>query len=412
MVRTLLTLLLAAIAAQPTLAQGGGLDIRVDGEGYLRFVSEGKVVYAKSASLIINNGRLGVDSGAKLVPAIEATSLRNLTVDLEGNVKQGSMPVGRIVLALFDAELQAKDAGGFYTSSSRPRLGDPGDGSNGVIRLAGSNNGTTTSPMKAGGPVKDHSSVKQDQVLTQTKTLASLAMDTPKVADSGSIEITVPDSIEADGSSFTLGEIASIRAPLALSKKLNDIVIGDTPPLGIDRIIERTKIISKIKYAGIDTDAISLIGPDKVRVTRKGQKIVQQQFVEAAIRGAQVKGYSVGLESVAPGPDIVAPLGDLQLVCESITGSNGEITATIGIYVDGKRFNSRSIKLKTTGAASNLKAGAIVKVRVVSHNVRIESSAKVVKVDQSTGLVTVQVVDTGATLTGTMSPDGILEVQA
>lgn len=410
--RLLLTLVLAVLAQQ-VFAQSGTLDVRVDGDGYLRFTRDGRVVYAKTARLKVIDGRLADASGAKLAPAIEASSLQGVTIDLEGNVTKARQPMGRIVLALFTSELEGKDAIGFFVSTTRPILGDPGAGANGVIRTAGTigaaSTGTDSSPI-----VEQNTAARppKTSVSTQPKTLGSLAVDKPKSLPKSGIEVTFTDRVEVDDTSFTLGQIATITASQDAATRLSSIPMGDTPPLGIERIIDRGKILVRIKTAGIDPNTVSLIGPDKIRVVRRGQTIKHQQFVEAAIRGAQMKGYSVGLESSTPGPDLSGPIGDLQLVCESLTGNDGELNATIGVYVDGRRFNSRSVKLKTTGAASSLKPGAIVKVRVISHNVRIESTAKVIKVDQTTGLVTVQIVDTGAQLTGKLLPDGTLEVQA
>src|SRR5579871_6059768 len=118
------------------LATTPGLTVRVDGEGYLRFVREGRIVYATSASLTCQNSVLG-SKGLPLVPAIRipANAIR-LDVDLSGNVvastNLGKTACGQIVLARFSTPLASES--GFLISTTRASLGNPGDGMFGVIR--------------------------------------------------------------------------------------------------------------------------------------------------------------------------------------------------------------------------------------------------------------------------------------
>lgn len=394
--------LLFILAVGQVASAQSALDVRVEGAGYLRFMREGRMVFAKQARLVSMSGCLCDQSGAKLVPSIAAATSVGVSIDLEGNVMLIGQQLGRIVLALLPESSLVSTSSGFFQSSGRPTLGNPGEGENGVVRTGARS-----------------ASVSQSQVRpSKEKTLASLAVDKPSTVQKSTGQstarptITFAEKAEVDGDTFTISQVADVSGNNEATKKIGQIVLGDTPTFGIDRIIDRTRLYMKLRSAGIDPDTVSLIGPEKIRVSRKGQTVTQDQFVDAAVRGAKLKGYSVGLESMTPGPNLSVPVGELQLVCESISGSEAELTALVGIYVDGKRFNSRSVRLKTTGTASTLKAGSIIKVRVVSHNVKIESSAKVVKVDQTSGTVTVQVADTGAILTGLLGTDGVLEVKA
>jgi len=395
------------------VALAGTVSIQVEGDGYLRFISDGKMVYAKSADLKTINGRLGSTTGAMLVPAIVIADTSNLSVDLEGNVKSSGKIVGRIVLALFESELAPFNTNGFATAASRPTLGNPGEGANGVIRSNAKPQRTTVKVIPQGETAPEATS---ERIIVQPKVRASLATDIaakPKLSvDSSLIQVKILDQIEVESDTITLGEISTITAPKSILDKLARIELGDTPLLVVERILDRGRILARIKMAGIDPETVSLIGPDKVRVSRKGQRIGHAQFVESAIRGAQVKGYNTKLESSTPGPEMKVPIGEVEFVCEAVNGSNTDLSATIGVYVDGKRFNSRTVKLKSTAPSVNLKVGTLVSVRVISGTVSVESKGKVVKVDPSTGIVTVAITETGAQLSGTLAADGSVEVKA
>jgi len=417
-------LFLTVFFAVSSLALAGGpapiVNVRVDGDGYLRFVRDGKMVYAKTAKLTVIDGRIAHVSGAMLVPAINLPEGLTFTVNLEGLVESGSTPYGQMVLALFPSALAVVDKDGLSASTLRPTLGNPGEGANGVIRLV-TGTATVTKATSTNPTLKRETAPDVPELTGAQSKVGGTAphpttpVNTKTSSQTGigsGIRVTVPDRIEVDTESFSLGQIATISGTENDKEQIGRIELGDTPPLGVDRIVDRNRITYRLKAAGIDPDKISLIGPDKVHVTRKGQKVAHRQFVESAIAGAQAKGNSGTLEALTPGPEMTVPVGKLELVCESVTGTGQETNVLVGVYVEGKRFNSRSIKLKQTGMVGILKAGTIVSVRVISHAVSVEAKGKVVKVDQSTGQVTVQMVETGATLVGTLTANGTVEVKA
>lgn len=376
-----------------TIATGAGaqsnLPVRVDGSGYLRFIQNGKMVYAKSAELTIVQGRLGIASGAKLVPAIEAATIQEISIDLNGQVKCTSGVIGSIVLAIFDAELPNPGDAKLIETASRPILAEPGDGETGVIR-------TTSSK----------SFVPPKRVVANK---GSLAVDIKRPEKSEGLVINIPESAEVDLDTFRLGDIAQITGKSEDVQKASQLDLGTTPPINIPRVIEQSKILYRLKSAGIDVSTVRIDGAAKTRVMRKGQTITHEQFVEAATRGAQMKGYS-NLSSDAPGVNFVVLAGELQLVCESVTSTENGINVTVGAYVDGKRFNSRTVKLRSTNIS--LRPGTVISVRVKSNAVMVELKAKVIKSDTTTGQVTVQTLDTGAQLIGVVKSDGTVEVKA
>ncbi|HVL39492.1 MAG TPA: hypothetical protein VM328_08900, partial [Fimbriimonadaceae bacterium] len=141
LVLTSLALLLLAVSpwapAAPHFKDGEGkaCKVRVEGEGYLRFVRDGRVVYAKEAALQAIDGKLCHSEGAPVIPTISVAA--PFMVNLEGNVVAGGKSVGRLVLAHFPASASLRPDGPFLVAAERPRLAEPGEGDSGVIRSVG-----------------------------------------------------------------------------------------------------------------------------------------------------------------------------------------------------------------------------------------------------------------------------------
>ena len=125
---TLLSVALLLLALSPWARAEA---VRVDGEGFLRFVRDGRVVYAKEAELVARDGRLCHRLGPAVIPSITVGS--TFEIDLEGNVRSGGVVVGRLVLATFAVPV-SKIEEGFLVSPERPKLGNPGEGVIGVVR--------------------------------------------------------------------------------------------------------------------------------------------------------------------------------------------------------------------------------------------------------------------------------------
>src|SRR5271154_7165920 len=75
--------------------------VHVDGTGYMRFIRDGRVVYAKIATFVNIDGELGSE-GAKLLPGITIPAgTETIKIDLQGNVEAGPNHLGRLVIAVF-----------------------------------------------------------------------------------------------------------------------------------------------------------------------------------------------------------------------------------------------------------------------------------------------------------------------
>jgi molybdopterin biosynthesis enzyme len=107
---------------------------------------------------------------------------------------------------------------------------------------------------------------------------------------------------------------------------------------------------------------------------------------------------------------MVAPMGQTTLVADSVTTSGAQTNVIIAVYVDGRRFNSRTLQLINRAPIAAVKVGTNVKVRVISNGAVVEISGRVKSVDQNTNQIVVTT-DTGATLVGYPASGGIVEVK-
>lgn len=327
--------------------------LTVDGDGYLRLMRDGRAVYAKSATLTtLPDGRLGTAAGDSVLPSIQVPSdALSLEVDLEGQVfaiSGGRLPIGRLVLALFPAGAALSDRGGVLLAADRPRLGNPGEGTNGVIRTGGTKSArptvqpqpTTSQPAPAGGKAR----------------------------------VTARAEAEVAGENIRLGDIATIEANEPLQTNLTQLDLGETPAFGARRVLDRMRILARLKAAGIASDSVELIVPASVNVTRQSQVVTHATFLAFAEKTVR-EAPNVAAEYVADdvAPDFKAPQGELKLISEGIVGLNTtNCQVKIAVFVDGKRINSRTVKLTATALPETIKSGTVVKVRFLAGGALIE----------------------------------------
>ncbi len=364
--------MIGALVTSLVLGTHLALPVRVDGDGYLRFVREGRIVYATSATLTVEEGVLVGKPGIPLTPSVRVPAgTVKLEVDLSGNIQAvvggGRTACGRLVLAVFDRRPTEDD--GFLVSSVRARLVSPGDAGIGVIRSGSA------------------------QVLT------ALPIGT-------SASISIPAISEVSADTVTLKDIATISADSKTRGALEAIEIGPAPAPGIDFAITASRVKSLAKRAGVDADVQV---PANAIIRRKAQAIKEADFVAAAVKAAQEKlGAEIPMQSNDQQPDFKAPLGAVELKAENVTISGSAISVIVGVYIDGstRHVNTRTVNLKVDGSCE-LKAGAAVKIVMKSAGLTVELPGKVRTgglIGQSVTVVT----DTGTVLSGTViGPDRV-----
>jgi hypothetical protein len=365
--------LLSAIIIAPSLA----LSVRVDGEGYLRFVRDGRIVYASSTTLTVQSGVLGA-KGFPLTPAIRipANAVR-LNVDLAGNilvvVGTSKATCGRLVLSAFAGKLA--DDKGFLTSAQRATLGNPGEGTFGVIR---------TTPLLANSAAPEH-----------------------PLATSASATVSVNLLSEVQGDKVTLGEIANVSGDVHAQHSLSQISLGSTPPVGIDMPITETRVLALIKRAGLKAEVQV---PHGAVIRRKVQLIQQADFVTTATSAAQEKlGVTIPMTCTDSSTEFKAPPGQVELKAETTTSSGTHFSVVVAVFVDGKRVNSRTINLQADTSAQ-IKPNTTIKILMKSSGVTVEVGGKA-RTGGMVGQTVTVVTDTGSVLTGVVTSAGTVEVK-
>lgn len=389
------------LALLPTLILAGAhVEVRVDGDGYLRFVRDGRVAYAKAAVLEAHDGKLCHVAGPAILPTVRMPEgVEAIAVDLEGRVTctaaGRTTEVGRLVLALFEGGTAMREVDGLLVSPDRPRVGNPGEGVHGVIRTGSAPAPARTLPV---GPIRTQPT--GDPAPTQAFT------------GKGAV-IVVRQRSEVAGESILLGEIADIQAAPELLAQLRAVVLGDTPPMGVPRILDRDRVLNRLRAAKIDTADLLVTVPVKAEVVRRSAKVTHAEFVSAASAYAtQQLGTEVSLETQGEDPDMAVPEGKLELRGTSIAQYGASINVVVSAVVDGKPVRSRTIRFTANLAQAGVRQGSAVKVVLKSGGALVEvtgTAKKTALVGQS---VEVEVkLDQRTTHVGVVVAPGVVEVK-
>lgn len=379
-------LVLLACALQP-------ISIQVEGDGYLRFSREGRVVYAKSATLVAKEGRLADSLGDPVMPTLVLPSAATaISVDAEGSVfaklPSGDSRIGRLVLAVFPASASLVSVDGKLVCAERPKLCNPGDPAGGKIRVS----------------------------IPTTSGSSAIAVKPNPEATAGALRLGFYASVELSSEHVLLSDLCQCLGAPDLVAKAGQIQFGSVPMLGVKRTIDHSVILARLKSAGI---AVSTESPStgSITVMRKGQTIPHSQFVEiAATALATSPEITAKYESRQNQPDYVAPLGELKLVVEKVSGVNAQTASVqIGIFVGGKRINSRTVKFDAQEPDYQVKTGQTIKVIFKAGGTAVEATGIAKGSAPLGGTLQVEVAagtnKTKTIHTGTVTAPGVVEVK-
>ena len=380
--------MLSTFAALLTLA-APSVPVYVDGDGYMRFLRDGRTVYSKQTVLTVVDEKLASADGPLVNPRIQVPGSPDaITVTLDGRVVAKyagkDTELGRLTIALFPDDVRPVVDKGFLVSSYRPTLADAGVDTAGVVRTG--KPGESTATVTVYSP----------------ETLAG---------GTGAIEINLRESVQIEGKAITLGDIADVTADDATKARLNTLEVATAPPLGVTYKFTQDQLKFRLLRYGKEVDQYRFSGSDQVTVSRKGQDVTQAMFVQAAILAAQEKlGKGLQISTNATGPVFVAPIGVLDLVGEQVTQDGSHLIVRVAVVVDGVRINSRNIALEKSDPVSKMRVGATVKVIVRSNLATVETTGRIKSIDPAANSVVV-VIATGAELTGTAVADNTVEVK-
>lgn len=339
-----------------TLATGVWLsvDVSIDGPGYLRFALEGRIVYAKSATLQVQGGRLTHPTGAPLVPTVPApAALESLSITedgwVEGRSQSSESRLGRIVLAQVAGSPTLLEAG-LMAFSQRPRVGFPA--SEGWGKVVSGKVGVSLRTEPAVDP-----------------TISPLL--TP-----GSLILRAPERVEVDPGPVRLLDLLQLEGRTEWHRLLESIEIAQAPPVGVSQKISKARVVARVQTAGIAPSQIVDELPPLVEVVTRSQAIPAAQLVTAAREAAKRELGDLPFSSEADERDFIAPVGEVELRAESVRTANSSVSVVLAVYIGGSKFNSRTIRLSVDSAEAGVKAGSTVKVLVRSGGVVAELSGR------------------------------------
>lgn len=397
------------------LAARASVDVKVEGEGYFRFAREGRPVYAKTAKLVVERGRLCSAEGPYVVPEMLVPGAPDaLRVTLSGDVyahyTQGESKVGRIILVQFGQDVRPVESKGFLICSGQGEVGEAGQGLFGVIRSGLPTTEKTAEP-EANPEIKIYADDGQPVVQVTPTKPADLSF-----LKAGGVKVTLYDDVVVDGDAVLLGDVASVSANADAAAKIAALQVGATPLLGVTTSVSRSEIERALVKAGIESKNLSMDGPSQVRIKRAYQEIDQDNFVKAAMELSrkELGDYTKpAFDASRPAP-LKAPKGNVEFEVENIEVHGTLAACRVIAKVDGKRVNSRTVNLKVEQApnAVKIRVGDVVTVRVVKKGLSVETKGRVRSIDSTGAKASVEVEPSKSTVYGKVLADGTVEVQA
>ena len=388
----LASLLILQTIASPTLS------IKVDGEGYFRFVLGNKVAYARQVRLIVSNGKLSAADGSSLLPSVfipeQATKLSvSLDGKISGTIFGREKQLGSRVLAMFTGMPSFKPVGLLSLSATKATVAAPGEGLAGVIRpiVKPQNNDSNTLTLQTkpyGFPPNGYNA--------STKILAKS-------------EVKVKFTSEVNTEVLTLGDVADISGDSQLVEKLKNVDLGKSPILGTKKSLSTLLVKALISSQGVDMRQVSLTVPTGAVVERKAQRISPEE-IAIAVQEAFKKKLNVDtiLEPKGKINSMMVPPGTVSFEVSNTQLNPSDISTTVDISVDGKLANSLHLRYDIT-QLPQIKRGDVVRLRLISNTAKVEVNAKAKGTAFLGQSVTVET-DNGTIHTGRLIGPSIVEV--
>ncbi len=335
--------------------------IKVDGEGYLRFALEGRIVYSKTANLVSRDGRLSDSSGATVMPLFMLPEGANsVQVGEDGTISiqvgQSKRDIGRLTLAMFSASESLATQGAYLVARSRPKLEYPGE--KGAGKLVQSNTQSANQPIVS----KPITSNRQPTTANNTPIL------------------TIPEKVVLTTTRMTLDQFVQGEIPENLKSRMKLADFGTSPKGGFSTKITRSRIETKLLMVGIEPKDARFQIPEVVEVCAPSQTIDAKTIIAAALKAVSEKsGSPVELKVEGTVEPYQAPTGLVEFKTDSIIERGNQILATIAIFVDGKRINSKQVIFSGELAPIVIKSGDLVKVEMRASGISVEVTGRAKK---------------------------------
>jgi flagella basal body P-ring formation protein FlgA len=208
--------------------------------------------------------------------------------------------------------------------------------------------------------------------------LLSLAT-APAGGEAPALRLYMPQSVEVEGGSLTLGAIGVLSGNQQLVSRACEIPMGRAPWQKEKLVIDRHTVLSRLASSGIEAGAVTITGAEKVTVGRKETVFSPQQIIAAAeklLEAQQPAPPGCGWRLVRQPVETVVPGGDVQL--RPRLGSNSaaeEVNVLVAACGGQKELAASELVFKQTYqvrqavASKDISAGQAV----TADNVRIET---------------------------------------
>lgn len=397
------TALFAALVLSPATT----VSVRVDGDGYLRFVRDARVVYAREAKLSVQSGLLCQDTGLPLLPNIRiADPSAPIVIGPDGTVKVSGAVAGRLVLGLFPEGTPSREDNGMKVFEVKASIGYPGDDLNGVIATVSGSNSAVLSEVKRPDPEK---TIPVTKPPAEKPPVEKTPVEKPPVTAAG-FTLTLKDAVQLKNDAVTVGDVVSVSGTHPKLAEILSAPLDRTPVIGVGRVIDQTRVANAIRQIVRSNDGWKLSGGSKVTVKRESQFVPFDQLVASAEAGLrEILGATPILECNSPKLDFEAPVGTTEIRVKTASSQAGRAQVTVEIFVNGTKFNSRTLNFTVTGAIRKPAVGSMVQIIAVSGGVRIETTGRIVSVSATDNLVQVETNDK-VRMAGKLVRDGVVEV--
>lgn len=231
----------------------------------------------------------------------------------------------------------------------------------------------------------------------------------PETQKSTPITIVVRQLSEITGERILLGDVADIKADTKTEDRLKHVFLGETPIIGLRRLITRESLITRLLAAGEKANGLTLVVPDGATAVRKGQTIASGPIVDAARAFARRQlGIDTDLIEKEPVREVPAPVGTIELAPVSMSDAGSTFSVFVSIRVGGKQVSTRTVRF-AADLSQGVKQGQEVKLRLRSGGAVVELTGRA----KSNAMVgqTVEVTTSLKTShTGKVIAPGIVEV--
>jgi flagella basal body P-ring formation protein FlgA len=165
----------------------------------------------------------------------------------------------------------------------------------------------------------------------------------PLVGWGAPIVITMPPEAQVQGPQITLGDVTEIQGePADTVARLRQVLLGQTPPAGVERLLSKSTLVTQLKHQGLWTQEIQFQGALQSRVMRASQRL-EPQHLETVVRQALSRRLPqttqpTSIRDIRGLSPVFVPLGPVQYEV-TVPGRNmslGSTSFTLTVQVAGK----------------------------------------------------------------------------